>query len=196
MIEIKPLTELEADDVYRLIVGYVSDAKYAVHRTESEQGWSFALELVPLTPPYRKRYDHLNAGSIAQYQQMVALGFSFGAFEEGRCRGLAIATAEQWNKCYWVHELHVAQTHVRRGIGRRLIDALVEKGTAAELRTVLCETQNTNVPAIRFYQEMGFRLEGLDLSHYRNDDYPDGEIVVYLKKQLGPKRQLVEPETQ
>ena len=186
MIEIKPLTELKAEDVYRLIVGYVSDAKYAVRRIATEHGWTFELQLVELLPPYRKRYDHLNAGSITQYQEMVAKGFSFGAFEDGQCQGLAIATAEEWNKTYWVHELHVAQTHLRRGIGRQLIDALTTKGREAGLRTLLCETQNTDVPAIRFYQALGFTLEGLDLSHYRNTDYPDGEIALSLKKPLTP----------
>lgn len=184
MIEIQPLIELKTADVYRLIVGYDSDAKYAVRRTETGQGWTFELELIPLTPPYHKRYDHLNDASIAQYQGMVATGFSFGAFEGGQCVGLAIATAEQWNKCYWVHELHVAQTHQRRGIGSKLVEALATKGQEASLRTVLCETQNVNVPAIRFYLKQGFHLEGLDLSHYRNTDYPHGEIVVFMKMPL------------
>jgi ribosomal protein S18 acetylase RimI-like enzyme len=186
MIEIKPLTELNPEDVHRLIVGYVSDSKYAVRRTGTASSWSFDLELVPLATPYRKRYDHLNASSIAQFQEMVAKGFSFGAFELGQLVGLAVATAEDWNKTYWVHELHVASSHQRRGIGRELVAALVAKGRAAGLRTLLCETQNTDVPAIRFYSALGFNLEGLDLSHYRNTDYPDGEIVVFMKKTLEP----------
>jgi ribosomal protein S18 acetylase RimI-like enzyme len=64
---------------------------------------------------------------------------------------------------------------------------LVGKGRAAGLRTLLCETQSTNVPAIRFYRKMGFELEGLDLSHYRNTDYPDGEMAVFMKKPLRPR---------
>jgi ribosomal protein S18 acetylase RimI-like enzyme len=62
----------------------------------------------------------------------------------------------------------------------------VAKGRESGLRTLLCETQNTNVPAIRFYRKMGFALEGLDLSHYRNTDYPDGEIMISMKKPLAP----------
>lgn len=186
MIEIRELTQLDPADLHRLIVGYVSDARYAVKRTQTETGWVFALELVPRSPPYCKRYDHLDAATIADYQRMAALGFSFGAYAAGQCVGLALAEVSPWNRCYRVHELHAAPAQQRRGIGRRLVDALVAKGRAAGLRTLLCETQNTNVPAIRFYRKMGFALEGFDLSHYRNDDFPDGEIVVYLKKKLTP----------
>jgi hypothetical protein len=31
---------------------------------------------------------------------------------------------------------------------------------------------------------MGFVLEGIDLSLYRNSDYPDGEIAVFMKRKL------------
>jgi ribosomal protein S18 acetylase RimI-like enzyme len=186
MAEIRELTQLEAAEFPRLIVGYVSHAKYAVRREQSPAGWTFALERVPLATPYRKRYDHLSAANIADYQRILALGFSLGAYEAGECVGLAIAEVSPWNQTYWVHELHTAPAGQRRGIGRQLVGALAAKGRASGLRMLLCETQNTNVPAIDFYQAMGFTLEGLDLSHYRNTDYPDGEMVVYMKKRLAP----------
>ena len=46
------------------------------------------------------------------------------------------------------------------------------------------ETQNTNVPAIHFYRSVGFELEGVDLSYYANDDFPDGQIAVFMKKRV------------
>ena len=59
-----------------------------------------------------------------------------------------------------------------------------EMATAAGLRTIVCETQNTNVPAIQFYRKLGFRMEGIDISYYTNNDLPDGEIAVFMKKQI------------
>jgi GNAT superfamily N-acetyltransferase len=186
MIEIRQLTELNPDDVHRLIFGYTAAEKYAVKRAETDNGWTFTLERVALVKSYVKRYDHVNPVVMADFQRFASLGFTFGAYDGGECVGLAIASAEDWNKCYWVHELHAAQTHLRRGVGRQLVGALVAKGKAAGLRTLLCETQNTNVPAINFYLKMGFQLDGFDLSRYRNTDYPNGEIAVFMKKQLGP----------
>lgn len=52
------------------------------------------------------------------------------------------------------------------------------------MRAVVCETQNTNVAAIRFYRRMGFDIEGVDLSYYSNQDCPDGEVALFLKKRL------------
>ena len=95
-----------------------------------------------------------------------------------------MAEPRQWNKSLWVWEFHVAETYRRQGIGRQLMDALAQKGHAAGLRTIVCETQNTNVPAIRFYRSVGSNMEGVDLSYYSNDDFPDGEIAIFMKKRL------------
>jgi ribosomal protein S18 acetylase RimI-like enzyme len=186
MITIKPLTQLQTDNLYRLVTGYTAHAKYAVRKTESDQRWALTLELVPVTPPHRKRYDHLDAETVAHYRQMASLGFSFGAYDGPQCVGLALAEPQQWNKSLSVWELHVEDTHQGRGIGRQLVEALTEKAQAAGLRTVVCETQNTNVPAIRFYRQVGFHIAGVDISHYSNDDFPDGEIAVFMKKEVKP----------
>ncbi|MEO6874733.1 MAG: GNAT family N-acetyltransferase [Opitutaceae bacterium] len=186
MIQIRPLLQLDPTDAQRLIFGYTSDEKYAVQRVVRGDGWTFTLNRVRLPQPYVKRYDHVNAETISEFQRLVALGYSFGAYDSDHCVGLAIARREDWNKNYRVHELHAAQTHLRRGIGRGLVEALAANGRATGLRTLLCETQTTNVPAIDFYLQTGFQLEGLDLSLYRNTDYPDGEIMLSMKKPLGP----------
>ncbi|MFO7536563.1 MAG: GNAT family N-acetyltransferase [Chloroflexota bacterium] len=186
MSKIQPLTQLQTDDLYRLVTGYTADTKYAVRKTESDQRWVLTLELVPVTPPYRKRYNHLDGETVAQYQQMVSLGFSFAAYDGAHCVGLALAEPQQWNKSLLVWELHVADTHQGRGIGRQLVVALTEKARAVGLRTLVCETQNTNVPAIRFYRRVGFHIAGVDISYYSNDDFPDGEIALFMKKEVKP----------
>jgi hypothetical protein len=35
---------------------------------------------------------------------------------------------------------------------------------------------------MRFYRSMGFTLDGIDLSLYSNDDYPDGEVAIFMKR--------------
>ena len=38
--------------------------------------------------------------------------------------------------------------------------------------------------AIQIYRQLGFRVEGVDLSYYTNEDYPDGEIAIFMKRRL------------
>ncbi len=59
-----------------------------------------------------------------------------------------------------------------------------EKARRAGFRAIVCETQNTNATAIKIYRKLGFRLEGIDISYYSNNDYPDGEIAVFMKRRL------------
>lgn len=181
---VKLLTQLTSTDLHRLITGYASDAQYCVHKTETDGQFTLTLTLVPLAEPHFKRYDHTDEETVSHYQQVLQHGFSFGAFEGEYLVGIALAEPHTWNSSLWVWEFHVAATHQRQGIGRQLMAALVQKGQAAGLRTIVCETQTTNVPAIRFYQSAGFHIEGIDLSYYTNDDYPDGEIALFMKRRL------------
>jgi ribosomal protein S18 acetylase RimI-like enzyme len=184
VIEIRPLTHLDLEDLRRLIAGYVSNMKYQVSLDESDDRFALTLQIIPLETPYVKRYDHLDEPTLQHYAQLPHHGLSFGAYEAGRCVGVALTEPRAWNKSLWVWEFHVEAAHRRRGIGRQLMGMLTERGRAAGMRTVVCETQNTNVPAIRFYRKLGFRFEGIDLSYYSNHDFPDGEIAIFMKKQL------------
>jgi ribosomal protein S18 acetylase RimI-like enzyme len=62
------------------------------------------------------------------------------------------------------------------------MEALAEK---LVLRTcvMVCET-NTNVPAISFYRQVGFSMDGVDLSYYTNRDLTDGEVAIFMKRKL------------
>ena len=64
------------------------------------------------------------------------------------------------------------------------MEDVAQRAKNAGFRTIVCETQNTNVMAIKVYSKLGFRLEGIDISHYANNDYPDGEIAVFMKRRL------------
>lgn len=184
MVEIRPLARLEPADARRLISGYTSDAKYQPHRSESGGVVTFTLQPVALAEPYIKRWGELDAGILRHYQSLPAAGFSFGVFETGDCVGIALGEPHHWNRSLWVVEFHIAEERRGRGLGRRLMEAAVRQAQLAGMRCVVCETQNTNAPAIAFYRRLGFSLDGIDLSYYSNQDYPDGEIALFLKKYL------------
>lgn len=184
MIEIRPLTHFNPDDLTRLMTGYISGMRYQVTQVETNTRFVLTLEIVPLAEPYCKTFEPTDDETLALYATLPALGLSFGAFEGETCVGLGLAEPRPWNRSVMVWELHVAETHRGKGLGRGLLAAVGEAAQKAGFRIIVCETQNTNVPAIGFYQRAGFHIESVDLSLYSNEDYPDGEIAVFMKKRL------------
>jgi ribosomal protein S18 acetylase RimI-like enzyme len=183
MIEIRPLTNLEPQELRSLNVGYISTAMYRVRKSETPQETIFQLELVPLGQPYIKRWE-TDDEELVQLEEAVHQGLSLAAYDGTHMIAIAIAEARRWNRTLWVWEFHVAPEYRRKGIGRQLMQALAEKARSANLRVMVCETQNTNVPAISFYRQVGFTIDGIDLSYYTNRDLTDGEVAIFMKRKL------------
>ena len=183
MVEIRPLTQLSLADLRRTASGYSSDSKYAVAYTETESCVSFEMRLVTLDKPYVKKF-HFDDEIVQQYATVLNTGYSYGAYDGDLLIGLGISEAHLWNRSISVHEFHVAETHRNQGIGKQLIERIVEDASRAGFRIIVCETQNTNPTAINVYRKLGFRVEGVDVSFYSNDDYPQGEIAVFMKRRL------------
>jgi ribosomal protein S18 acetylase RimI-like enzyme len=183
MIEIRPLTELNLDDLHRVASGYVSDERYAVDHSETDELISFTLRREKLSTSYVKKYE-FNTDTIKAYRPHLENGFSFAVYD-GDLIGLAVSELHQWNNSLWIHEFHIAEPYRRRGLGKQLMERVAEAARDAGIRILVCETQNTNASAIKVYRQLGFSLEGVDLSYYRNSDQPDGEIAVFMKRRLG-----------
>lgn len=182
-IQIAKLSQISREDLRRLVSGYTSSEKYIVSKLEDEQHTQITLELAPLEPPFVKRFgrdDELER----QYDDLLPQGLSLGAYDGSYLAGIAIAEKREWNKTLWLWELHVEPDYQRQGIGSRLVHGLVRLAENNECRLIACETQNTNVPAIRFYRKMGFEIEGVDLSYYTNQDMSDYEVAITMKRKL------------
>ena len=184
MVEIKTLTELSLDILTRLMTGYVSSTKYAVSKTKLDDRAVIELEMVGLESLHVKRFTPPAEEVIQRYMAALRHGVSLGAYEREQFVGIAVAEPQRWNRSLWVWEFHVAETHRRQGIGRQMMEELAERGRTSGLRIVACETQNTNAPPIHFYRRVGFNVEGIDLSYYSNDDWPEGEVAVFMKRRL------------
>ena len=183
MIEIFPLQQLHVVDFKRVATGYSSECKYVVEYSEKEGHILFDLQHVKLSKPSVKKWEH-DDNMMQNYQQMLRKGYSFAAYDDNLLVGVLIAEPREWNGSLWVWEFHVAETSRHQGIGKRLMDCVIEKAKADHFRTVVCETQNTNGVAMQVYRKLGFRVEGIDISCYSNHDYPDGEIAIFMKRRL------------
>ena len=184
MADIRPLVTVEQSLLERLITaGYTSTEAYQVAREETPDRIRFELWLIQLDQPVVKRYP-LDGQMIARYLALVAAGHAFGAFVDEACVGVALCEPHAWNASLFIHEFRIAPDFQRMGIGRALMAAVEEHARAEGMRCVVCETQNTNVPAIRFYRALGFTLDAVDISLYSNDDLARGEVAVFMKKSV------------
>lgn len=182
-IEIRPLKELDASRLHEIGAGYTSSEIYRVKKTEDDAHTAITMTLEKLEAPYEKRWgvDH-DMGS--RYETMVHQGHSLGAYVGKKLVGIAIADVVSWNRTLWVWEFHIDPEYRGKGLGRRLMERLAEEGRSAHCRVMVCETQNTNVGAIRFYRRVGFEVGAIDLSYYTNRDCTDFEVAVFMKRFL------------
>jgi ribosomal protein S18 acetylase RimI-like enzyme len=59
----------------------------------------------------------------------------------------------------WINEIGVSPSHQRRGIGRRMLDAMLAHGRALGCTEAWLGTDATNVPARRLYESAGAMSE-------------------------------------
>lgn len=86
---------------------------------------------------------------------------------------------------YWlVHdEVHILNVAVdpperRRGVARALLEELLDRGKAHGLALATLEVRKSNQPAIRLYEELGFRPVGVRKGYYV-DEGEDAIVMVF-----------------
>jgi len=183
MIEIKEFQEIPLIELRRIADGYTSDYIYEIFKDENIEQISFQLKRKKSEKQFIK-HDLFDPDSYEHYVTLMGNGFCMGVYDKNKLIGFCIAEPESWNSSLWVWEFHICHDYQRQGIGRKLMVELEKKAVKHNLRIIICETQNTNVPAIDFYRKCGFELDGLDLSYYSNEDVKRGEIAVFMKKKI------------
>lgn len=184
---LRTLTLADLPVALALIDGYVATERFVAERSEAHDAVAITLRREVLATPYVKLYDPLDRETLTHYLAVPAHGYSVAAFLGAACVGFALAEPRAWNGSLWLHEFHVAAEHRRHGVGRRLMNTVFDSAREAGLRCVACETQTTNVPAIDFYSRMGFRVDGIDVAFYTNDDLSGGEVAVFMRAPVGDR---------
>ena len=181
--EIRLLRELDANRLHEIGAGYTSSVIYRVKKTEDDAHTTITMALEELEKPYDKRWE-VDHDMDVSYETVVQQGHSLGAYAGEKLVGIAIAEVIAWNRTLWVWEFHIDPEYRGKGLGRHLMERLAEEGRSAGCRVMVCETQNTNVGAIRFYRRVGFEVGAIDLSYYTNHDCTDFEVAVFMKRFL------------
>lgn len=78
-----------------------------------------------------------------------------------------------------VHILNVAtdRAHRRQGIGREVLQAVLDHGRSHRCRLATLEVRRSNEPALNLYKSFGFRAVGVRPAYYQ-DDREDAVIMI------------------
>ena len=111
---------------------------------------------------------------------------AYGAFEGGRLIGFVEGFLEKWNNRYRISNICVFDpADRRRGVGTRLMAAILEEAARSGARMAVLETQSFNHGAISFYQKHGFRIIGFDMYAYSNRGPEEHNMRIEMGKELG-----------
>lgn len=74
----------------------------------------------------------------------------------------------------WIEELYVGLRWRRNGLGRMMVETLLERARDAGVRGIDLEAYHGNAPAAMLYRALGFRRLGRERFHYRYDWEDEG----------------------
>lgn len=137
----------------------------------------FDLKLVDLEKEYsRKLEDDMLSDWLDD-------PIAYGAFENGILIGFVEGFLEKWNNRFRITNICIFESNNRKkGIGKKLLDLIIEDAKKMKARMVVLETQSYNYKAISFYEKNGFEIIGFDLYAYSNDAPREKNIRIEMGK--------------
>jgi len=144
----------------------------------AQEGLSFRLLEEAVTPPLQKQYPF----DPSDPEERANWGHAVVAEAGERLVGFAAAQYMAWNCRAVIWHLYVAPDSRGRGVGTRLLNSVDDFARDVGARCLWLETQNVNVPAVRFYLRSGFTPCGLDTSLYDPDGSAGGEVALFFAR--------------
>ena len=186
MIEIKKLTHLSLELLKTFgDKAYSSDFIYEISRNDLDNVISFKMNLLKQEKTFVKFWpasDIINNDLERKLNQ----NNSFGSYETDKLTGFVINDFRKWNNSLWIEMILVKEDCRTRGAGSLLLKATEELAIEKKIRMIELETQNTNVPAIKFYKKNGYEFTGLNISLYDPAVIKD-ETAIFMSKNIQQK---------
>jgi len=112
-----------------------------------------------------------------KYNKLLANGIILLAEEAGQLRGFicAQAVAGEWE----IENLVVTADFLRRGIATELLRELIQCAETSAPSAILLEVRESNLPARRLYEKLGFCVEGCRRMYYKD---PPEDAILYARR--------------
>lgn len=116
------------------------------------------------------------------FEEVTREGAALGAYEDGKCIGIAIVQNAMFKYMY-LWELNVSAAHRGMGVGKALIAAAMELAKEQGYEGLYCQAQDNNLNACLFYLKTGFRIGGFDNRVYAGTQQEGkADIIFYLNR--------------
>lgn len=114
------------------------------------------------------------------FDEIAGKGIIFGAYEDGKCIGVAIYQ-DYFLKYMYLYDLKVNSTARGKGVGKMLIQAGLEEAKKRGYRGLYTQAQDNNLNACMFYLKAGFQIGGFDNRvYYGTSQEGKGDVIFYL----------------
>ena len=156
MIAIEPITLLNTFLFKAVRLRALQDAPHAF-------GSTYAKEVQLTDSDWIKRVERWNGES----------GAGFLAMDEDTACGIAgsFLDPDDAARAYLI-SMWTAPAHRQRGVGRLLVNGVLNWTRGRNARVLLLKVTSNNEPAIRFYQRLGFTRTG------RTEPYPNDPTII------------------
>ncbi len=156
MIEIQPITQLNASAFKAIRLHALQEAPYAFGSTYEKESQYADSE-------WQTRVERMNGHR----------GVGFIAVDGEKACGLVGSFLDQDDsgRAHLI-SMWTAPSHRQQGIGRMLVKAVVDWAGKRNAHTVLLMVTSNNEPAISFYERLGFTRTG------RTEPYPNDPAIL------------------
>ena len=172
MIEVRRITKENPQDLNLKNEPFAMPGKFI---PELKDGiWSYRTELFEtsqiMTFP-DENYD---------FEEVDQKGILFGAYEDGKCIGIAIYE-DYWLKYMYLYDLKVSAAARGKGAGKALVQAGMEAAKERGYKGLYTIAQDNNLNACRFYLSAGFAIGGFDNRVYGGTSQAGKADVIFYQ---------------
>lgn len=138
--------------------------------------WGYDTQILPEEQRSEMRFPD----EPYDFEKMAPSTFFLGAYDGGRCIGLAVLE-KSFFKYLYLSDLKVNAAYRKQGVGRMLVEACMDIARAENMRGVSLQAQDNNLSACLFYLKTGFRIGGLDTEVYRGTSQEGKADIMFYR---------------
>ena len=158
-----------------LPIEYTSKEYYDVNMQRTDDGFQISIQKKKFMKPFKHSLEDCEYQDKL-YEDWWEDAEAFGITEDNKLLAAIEICPESWTNRLIITELFVDEKLRGQGYGKKLLDIAKKITVEKNYRTLILETQSSNVNAVDFYLHAGFTLIGFDSCCYTNTDLERKEI--------------------